>query len=307
MRIVTLNCENLFISSSEENPPERVIPFSMLKSKKKIIGLAKALLKIDGDIVFLSEVGKEESLKEFSEKFLDSKYNYSIIEGNSNRGIEIAYLIKKELPYTFQHLTHRNRELELKIPPLKGPFRMSRDIAELRILDGPEDTDPILILLGVHLKSKRDDEGHDWQGQKRRKAEVELLTQTYRILNKRYSKKVPILAMGDFNGLAQKDKHDEEFQGIYRDTSWQDILELIDWPLEKRITFVSFDRNYEAQQMQLDYIFLPSQLHQKFKPKNSGIYQYTDDSGIPFKIPCGPSYKGLLPSDHWPVVCELDL
>lgn len=297
--------ENLFLHLPPGADAE-VRKHRPMKAQEKCRSLAEAILDIDADVMALSEVGGEESLVTFKEKYLNDKYHHSLIQGNSDREIELGFLIKKGTPYTFEHLTHRNSEIPLNYrsedPMLQGPWYMSRDIAELRLLKDGEEK---LIILNVHLKSRLDVEGLDNESTMRRQAEVELLVDTFHAIDKKFAHKVPIFLMGDFNGHARIGGH-PEFQRIHDDTYFKDILELMNLPHDERASHVFFNRLKSPIQDQLDYIFVPPVFHGKFKKETSGLYFYKDQDGIPYKRPQYPHEGFALPSDHLPIVVDLD-
>ncbi len=297
--------ENLFLhhKPGEEEENRKYRP---LKSQEKCRSLAEAILDINADVMALSEVGGEESLITFKEKYLEDKYLHSLIQGNSDREIELGFLIKKDTGYSFEHLTHRNSEIPLNYksddPMLQGPWFMSRDIAELRLLKDGEEK---LIILNVHLKSRLDVEGLDNESTMRRKAEVELLIDTFQAIDKKFDSKVPIMLMGDFNGHARPGGH-PEFQRIHDDTELKDVLEVMNLPRDERASHVYFDRLKSPIHDQLDYLFLPTSLQSKVKVETSGLYYYKDQDGIPYKRPQFPHEGYALPSDHLPIVVDLD-
>lgn len=315
--ICSFNVENLFLPPYAKE--ESYTLYKYEKSKEKVIKVAAAIKDIDSDIVFLCEVGGEDSLRNFVENYLDNEYLFSLIPGNSERGIELAYLIKKGTSYSFKHLTHKRRPLNFNYPheEKENHYQMSmgkkrvypsllpsRDIAELRVFNKSSDK-PFLILLGVHLKSQLDKEGIDFGGRLRRKAEFKQLLHTYKILNKRYHGKVPIILLGDFNGKACKDETDPEFVELYNSTDLDDVLEVINEPKEARVSIHVFDKQGKDQGHQLDYIFLPKSLHKLVSPKLSGLYNYKNEDGNPFPRPTSLYERYQLPSDHFPIVCTL--
>lgn len=297
--------ENLFLHYPADQLEEEK-KYRPLKDQDKCRSLAKAILEIDADIMALSEVGGEESLASFCELYLDDKYHHSLIKGNSDRGIELGYLVKKGLPYTFEHLTHRNSEIPLDYktddPMLQAPWFMSRDIAELRIL---KEGAPKLIVLNVHLKSRLDVEGLDNESTMRRRAEVELLVDSYNAIDKKFNSEVPIIITGDFNGYARPKGH-PEFERIHSETELVDVLEVMKLPQDQRASHVYFDRLKTPIQDQLDYLFLPPVLQSKVITKSSGLYFYKDEAGIPYRRPQFPHEGYALPSDHLPIVAHLD-
>ncbi|WP_127717438.1 hypothetical protein [Halobacteriovorax sp. HLS] len=316
--ICSYNVENLFIPPYSNQECYKLYKYE--KSSEKVKKVAEAILDINAEIIFLCEVGGIDSLKNFVDKHLEDKYHYSLIPGNSDRGIELAYLIKKDLPVECRHYTHKNRELGFlypheekenqhlisqQLPPLYNSHYPSRDIAELRLYSNDSEV-PSLILLGVHLKSHLDKEGIDFGGKLRRKAELEHLVSTYNILNKRYNGEVPIILLGDFNGNASLNNHDVEFKKIYEQDDLLDTLEIINEPQENRVSIHIFEKSGKDLSLQLDYIFLPKSLHHKVRPKESGIYNYKNDYGAPLPRPTSIYERYQLPSDHYPVVCTLN-
>ncbi|WP_052590653.1 endonuclease/exonuclease/phosphatase family protein [Halobacteriovorax marinus] len=315
--ICSFNVENLFLPPYSDEASYTLYKYE--KSKDKVERLAKAILDIDSDIYFLCEVGGEDSLKNFVSEYLNDNYHYSLIPGNSERGIELAYLVKKGSPFSFKHFTHKRRPLNFNYPheEKENKYQMSmgkkrvykshlpsRDIAELRIFKDDE-TKPFLILLGVHLKSQLDKDGIDFGGKLRRAAEFKQLIETYNVLNKRYHNKVPILLLGDFNGKACKEETDIEFKTLYETTDLEDVLEVIEEPKEARISIHIFDKQGVDQGHQLDYIFIPKSLHSQINAKLSGLYNYKNEEGAPYPRPTSLYERYQLPSDHFPIVCTI--
>lgn len=310
MRFCTFNVENLFLTPTQLRQP--------LKSAEKTQWLAHVISEIDADIYLLVEVGGVASLNEFNKRYLHDQYHTSLIKGNSERGIELGYLVHKRLTLRFEHLTHRNRPLNFLYPyqvkenkallkkgkPIKYHSELlSRDIAELRIMD--DDHKIVCILLGLHLKSKLDDKGIDFNGRLRRGSELKLVVDTYNTLNKRYKEKVPIFITGDFNGLAQSDGHEAEFSYLYQQTNLRDIADHLGWELSERATFVTFDRLKKPQPIQLDYFFIGQQWAHLIQGKECAVYRYQKENVLP--LPQTSHARVELPSDHYPLVVDVSL
>src|ERR1035437_3608946 len=116
-KVVQLNADNLFIflddlserdwrSLSEKEWQQLSNATVANKSLVKTLWLADTLLDIDADIVCVNEVGGIESLSNFARLFLGGKYTAHLLEGNSDRGIDIGYLIKKDFPLRAELRTH---------------------------------------------------------------------------------------------------------------------------------------------------------------------------------------------------------
>jgi len=325
LRIATLNAQNLFLLNDPYEYQKKTVAkkFQPNKPLFKLIDLGKAILEMNLDILMISEVGGEESLYNFNKKYCQNYFSPSLIKGNSDRGIELGFLIKRGMPYSYDHYTHKNRSInfnydfekeenekrkKLNLPISYTPHKFSRDIAELRIFPKGKDDTPILILLSIHLKSQLDFGGYDENGSKRRGAELKVLIDVYLKLQKKYNYKVPILISGDFNGNAQYSNPDQEFQYLYDNTDLRDILELLDIPKHQRSTFLHPTSLNESNYLQFDYIFLSKKLTNLISFQNSGIYHYKNpETGLPLPLPQEDRDLKGFPSDHYPLVLDFQL
>lgn len=306
LKLCLFNVENLFLLQSGPNEGYK-------KPLDKVEWIGRTLREIDADIVMLVEVGGIHSLDLFNNKYLNDNYFTALLRGNSDRGIEIGYLINKRLAHFHQILSHKETALEFNYPheiseaQNKGvglkSHRFSRDISELRLLkDGKME----MILLLVHLKSKLDKDGIDFNGTMRRTAELKKLVQIYNQRRKDYPG-VPVIVAGDFNGNAQRNSVDPEFRPIYEQTDLEDILEVIQEVPERRFSYFHFTRDLVREASQLDYIMLPPELHPLVKKEESGIYHYRDQHGVILPYPQDSFQRYALPSDHYPVVATLKI
>ena len=307
LKITTLNLHNFFLD------PEFPAQGRSAKPHEKIEILAEAITEIDPDIVLCQEVGGETSLQIFCKDFLKEKYQSSVIKGNSDRGIEIGFLIKKGLPYRYEHFTNKNRKIDFLYSYEKDENTLvesrggvavnnshcfSRDIAELRIY---KDDKIVLIILQVHLKSKKDRDGYDPQGVGKRTAELNTLVRVYNALRDRFQ--VPIVVGGDFNGTICKSGGDRELSPIL-DTDLRDILEITG--AENRGTHIHFGSNRKKSELQFDYLFSSKELHAAINPNESGIYSYTNQYGD-ILCPTKPYELYNMPSDHYPLTLSCNL
>src|ERR1700722_7482176 len=122
-KVVQLNAENLFLFLDDLTPRDwrrltekewqRLSHATVSnKSLSKTLWLADSLIHLDADLVFLKQVGGQESLVNFAKLFLHDPYSPLLIEGNSDRGIDVGYLIKKDLPLKAELRTHKHRPLQ---------------------------------------------------------------------------------------------------------------------------------------------------------------------------------------------------
>lgn len=326
MRVAQINAENLFLFFDQELPPnwkqltekewQKLSHASVSnKSLKKTLWLAEALIEIDAEIILVNEVGGEESLSNFARYFLGDRYQPFVIEGNSDRGIDIGYLVKKTLPYHFELHTHKNRPIHFlypheiqsnqhyeKVAPEKviKTHYFSRDCAELRVFAGDERTKPELIFLLVHLKSKLDPDGIDPQGRDRRAAELKTLIEIYQEIRARHTD-VPVIVGGDFNGIAQRDRGDQEFMPLFEKTDLADVFSLLQRDASQAMTQIQFSRS-GVQLLQIDYLFVSPALTPHIVAEESFVYRYRSDLGVKLGLPQTLDQRLALPSDHYPVV-----
>lgn len=330
MRVAEYNVENLFVlldhyegqdlsRISEDQWQALTISTTGNKPLEQVRALARVFREIDADIFMLCEVGGRESLENFNRHFLDDQYKVHLIEGNSDRGIDLGYLVKKSLPFKYDLISHKHRSIDFLYPHERltketgyvdrpsgriMSHRFSRDVLELRLFEDGVDT-PRLIVMLVHLKSQLDRDRIDPYGRDRRKAELEKLIKIYAEIDGDMGGQVPILIAGDFNGSALRAEPDAEFEALYRDTKLIDALELAQVPAEDRYTFMQIGRN-ASRNRQLDYVFVSPHLQGRVNPKGTFVYRYKDDWGFVAPPPKNLTEKKQLPSDHYPVVLTLD-
>lgn len=288
------------------------------KSLKKTQDIAKALKEIDADIVMLCEVGGFESLKNFNQLFMDDAYSPCLIEGNSERNIDVGFLIRKNLNFYFDLQSNKNRPINYLYPherqslltgyPVKGGIttshKFSRDVAELRLFTSDKEK-PFLIILLAHLKSRLDPDRIDPNGFERRRAELRTLLEIYNELSHVHPE-LPIVVAGDFNGNASLQNTDEEFKDLYATTQLKDVLEVCALPQEARATFYQVRNGARAEGRQIDFAFINPQLAPLIKPGSAHVHRYKDEFGMAHDIPKSMDAKLSLPSDHYPVVFEIE-
>ncbi len=283
------------------------------KQLEKTYALAKTILDYGPDILMLSEVGGAESLENFNKHFLNEQYDIHLVEGNSDRGIDLGYLTKKTLPFSFFLKSHKKRPLmflhkhELKNKTLnkKNSHRFSRDVLELRVFEKDHKKIKIIFLL-VHLKSKLDSRKLDYEGRDRRKAELKCLIEIFNELKNEFPE-TPIAITGDFNGQAGRLQTEEEFLPIYQTTELEDFCELLNFKVAERTTLVYFNKQHQAFPMQLDYFFIEKRFKQNLNKKLCRIGPILSYDGTPYDLPQNLKEKLTMPSDHIPLFVALDI
>lgn len=290
-----------------------------LKPLSKIKAIAQILRELDADLVFLCEVGGLESLEVFNELFLQKEYAPYLLAGNSNRGIESGFLVRKTLNYECFVKSHKNWPVPFEYPHEKDPItfrhaaeaalyyelgqpgerKLSRDIPALSLKRNGRTE---LLFLLAHLKSGFDMAGVDLDGKVRRAAELKALLAIRESIQAKLPE-VPILLCGDFNGRASRLQLSPEFEPIYQTTDYEDALEIVGAPKHERITQLTFIKK-EVLASQLDYFFIPKSLQDKVL--EAFVYRYHEDEQEKM-LPLSFRDRWQLPSDHYPLVVRLDL
>lgn len=329
-KVAQLNAENLFLFLIDQTERDwkkmnekewqklsnATVPN---KSLAKTLWLAETVLDMDADIVCLNEVGGLESLHNFAKLFLGGRYIPHLIEGNSDRGIDIGFLIHKDFAQKVELRTHKDRPLQFLYPHERetnlyfeglAPERQmkshyfSRDCAELRIFAGDKNV-PSLIILLVHLKSKLDPDGIDPEGRERRRAEVNMLMEIYREIRGEFTPSVPVLIAGDFNGSARKNGQGEEFAELAK-TDLESVIDIVGHDGDLAATQIQFSRNGQINGLQIDFIFISPELKPHLIHEGVEVYRYRSDLKVPLPIPKTLEQRTYLPSDHYPVVATFN-
>lgn len=265
------------------------------KSKEKCQMLAQTILDAEADIVMMTEVGGAESLANFAKYLLNDEYLSISLPSNSDRGIDLGYLVKKSLAYKVD--IHSHIDFPLPLPAR----RFSRDVLRL---DLKEEGEIKMILLLVHIKSKLDLKRADFEGRTRRVLEVKGLVDIYLDLSSRYPD-VPILVGGDMNGHAGETDTEEEFKVIYESTDLKDIAYLAKIPEEDRFSYIYFTRGGNRFVQQIDYLFISERFTHFLEPMECYFPRYKNLLGSPLPIPARMEHKNILPSDHYPFLATL--
>ncbi len=326
LKIGLLNAENLFLLFDQPLPTNYLkleenqwqkLSQSVYDNKPlfKTKQIAATIKTMNVDILQLTEVGGLESLKNLNKYFLDDQYSPILIEGNSDRSIDVGFLIRKTSDFYFDLMTHKNRPLNFlypheklskktNYPPQITSHKMSRDCAELRLFK-KEVQKPFLILLLTHLKSPLDPERIDPSGTERRTAELKACVSIYNELQAEFPS-CPILLSGDFNGNASKNNTEPEFAELYAKTDLIDVLESAQVPTEQRITFIQIKSGQRSEGRQIDYCFIPKKLEPHLNKSTARVFEYQDEYGSNLKRPETLEQKMALPSDHYPLLFNLE-
>ncbi len=315
LKVGTYNVENLFMHLGHHEPAEdgnmrRMTP-QKNKPITKIQGVARAILDMNLDIVALEEVENIEALEELNTEFLESRYIPVLVRGNDPRGIEVAFLIKKDLPFEIENFSFKNETWVDSRRDSDRPSKLfSRDLPALivRAKGQPKDSKPLFVFMGTHYKSKRASNNPNSQNQDPessivRGAQVDRTVDIIARLKEEYGQDLPVMMAGDFNGSV---RFEPEFTPLRSRGNMTDAFDAMRTKVSdtERTTHVYFpDRGAEADQNQIDAVFVSPEL--KDLVVDARVYRYKDANGRPFPMPKTKKLRDRNPSDHWPVMVTL--
>lgn len=322
LKVMIWNLENLFLLSDQTLTSEHLkldeIQWQKLstsvypnKSLAKTKALADIIQAENPDLLMLCEVGGLESLTNFNRLFLGGRYSPVLIEGNSDRNIDIGFLLRRDIGFYFDVFSNRNRSINYLYPherpsldqPVTGGHRFSRDAAELHLFLNNHEH-PFFVFVMTHLKSQLDRDRIDPLGFERRQAEFKTLMEIYTGLRERWQRSVPICVAGDFNGNASRHQRDPEFSVLAEHPDFLDVCELGGISADDAKTYYQIHRT-RTEGKQLDYAFLSPEAQAYLKRDSVRVYRYLDPMGFPLDRPTTLDAKAQLPSDHYPLVFEL--
>jgi hypothetical protein len=329
LKVMLWNVENLFLLSDQPLTDEHLkldqvrwnkLSTSIYENKplEKTKTIAKIILEENPDVLMLCEIGGLESLQNFNRLFLGDAYSAVLIEGNSDRNIDVGFLIKEGRPFYFDINSNKHRLINYLYPherqsnetgysktgKVMTSHKFSRDAVELHFFLHDR-SKPFLIMILTHLKSRLDPNGFDPNGFERRQAELKTLLEIYQELEKQFQGQVPIAVAGDMNGNASHIETDEEFKPIYLTSQLKDVCELAQLSAESSATFYQVGRSSKAEGRQIDYCFLSPLLATLLDPKSVRVYRFKGALGMPLDPPSTLDAKLLLPSDHYPLIFTL--
>lgn len=305
LRIGTYNVLNLFqkVGKHERRADGSFEQVSGPVDKEEASREAQArVIREEGlDVVVLEEVENIAALEQFNQEHLGGQYRAFLIEGNDERGIDIAFLVKKDLPFEVEQ---RSRKGETWQDPALGGRTVplfSRDLTSL-VLRAPGRAQPLAVLFGTHMKSKRDRPGDPESGIQRAaqaKRTAEILAET----REEFGPGVPLLVAGDFNGDLM---HGPELRPLFELAG---LVDGFDAAPEKtapqdRVSHTYHPRDGAAQAHQMDGVLIDkawSKLVQRTR-----AYRYKDEQGREKPVPHTYAERSLNPSDHFPVILDLD-
>jgi hypothetical protein len=316
LKICVYNLENFFIFISKYKGDKDLHEYGeqdwqllsssiyINKDLKSVISIAEIIEREKIDILLLTEVGGLESLENFNKYFLDNKFTPFFLTGNSDRGIDLAYMVRTDLGYDCEIKSHKKHPLNFLYPHEKSNPRntrkthfFSRDVLELSL---SKDKKLKMKFLLVHLKSKLDKKCVDPDGYLRRQAEAKGLVKIYNGLQAKHPD-IPIFIGGDFNGGASLESTSSEFNVIYEKTKLSDVLDIC--KIEPKFTHIYIEfHSRKVFYNQIDFLFVDKKFSDLVL--KADVYRYDAEIGSNLDPETLSGKKRDFPSDHFPLLCK---
>lgn len=307
LKVGSYNVLNLFENVGKHVPdpenPGKLKKVSDVKPKDEasLRAQGKVILENDLDVVALQEVENVAALADFNANYLDGKYDVFLIEGNDERGIDVAFLVKKDLPFAVEQRSHKE---ETWVDPILGgePTKLfSRDLTSL-VVRAPGKPQPLFVLFGVHFKSKRD-RGGDPESRIMRGAQVNRAAEIIGRYRAEFGEETPVMIAGDFNGEVP---NESEFKPLFEAAGLIDSFDATPNPPsdKDRVTHTYHPKGGATHYGQMDAVLVSKGL--RGAVKKAEVYRYKDEDGKVRAIPKTYEERSQNPSDHFPVVVTLD-
>lgn len=267
------------------------------KTEAEQTALAEPFHDTKPDFAIVTEVENIHALQTYTQKNLRDAYDSFLIEGNDPRGIDIGLIVKKGLKVEVESRT--NKDQMWHDPVTNQDIKLfSRDLPVWIIKDA-QTKKPMLALVGMHAKSKRNRDG-DQESNIWRTAQMKGAAKIIENLSKELGEDIPLLWGGDFNTDVQTSKEVQPIKALFKDSF--DVARRT-LPTNKRITHTFHPQNGPTDAKQMDAIFVRNTDSQKIEQAN--IYRYKDTNGKTMDIPQSYHQREMQPSDHFPVIVDL--
>ena len=305
IKIMVYNLNNIFIKEAaiERGDDVRALlknSDATFKPDRDLAWERRIIKQQDPDIFIGTEMHLIEDAHSFmnADRELKDKYWAFLKVGNDVRGINIVTYVKKSLNFSVKLTSHKDMKWIDPVTHAEYPL-FSRDLPVLT-LTRPGETKPALIVIGNHAKSKRDSRS-DPESNRYRTAQYEAIKKIVEDLKKLHSEVMPIIMGGDFNTDVIKGPEVLPIQNIL--VSVFDSIKDHAIGLNERVTHFFFDRFGNRQGHQLDDIRVSG----KVNVLKAKVVHYEDETGHTMANPATYDARAKQPSDHLPVVAEIEI
>lgn len=295
------NVENLFnyqgkFGYNEQGQWVQLSPPST-KPEARFLKLKANIERANPDIMTWQEVENLQAAEDFVKQYLDDRYRVVLIEGNDSRGIDVALLVKKDLPFDVIAQSHREVTKD-------GEKIFSRDfvVSEFHLPGAKNGDEPIFKIMNTHNKSQRDSPG-DPRSVKKRTAQVQAQAEiALREQNKH--PEVPAFIVGDLNADVRTAS---EFTPLWS-IGYKDSFNIVDnpIPLEARVTQSYFPQGGAPVYNQLDGILASPKAQEQKIVQNVEVLRDKGPDGKDLPLPQSFRERERQASDHSAIRLQLD-
>lgn len=304
LKIIEQNFENLgsFVEviKNGEKTEQKIVEKPEIHKKN----LALRIKKMNPDIIIAAEVKDIQAATEYAEKYLDGLYQAILIEGNDQRGIDVCFFIKKDLPFDIEVQSHRNTLQKAEAPGML--FSRDLPVISIRESGAPTTSEPLMILAAVHYKAQMPDPVKDQKALKKRAEQVKATIEILKEFKEKFPNS-PILASGDFNNDI---RNSPEFEPFFTN-QFKDAMDVAtdSPPKDKRGTqYFFFNENNPDKAGQLSNEQLDALMSDPNAQKyilSAGIQRDVNEKGEELPHPKTPEEVNERASDHdgiWAVI-----
>lgn len=303
IKLATYNLQDAHLGPEvlgREGFPARNRSGKAYKKLRAVLGVAQTLAAMQADIIVLQEVSSQSVLRFLSDHALKGEYHALLVPANDHRGFEIGFLIRRDLPFQVHYESHQDMSM-LTRDGFEPVFSRDAPALEFRPIGQSENVTPSFVLVGVHQKSMRPAPG-DPDGSIHRRGQVDATLKILADYDRRYRRPVRSIVAGDFNADLRKAR---ELTPLF--SRLRDVFDLApDGPAkENRATQFYFARGSFPDFHQFDGILVSPGLQRGIL--HAEVFPYMNDLGEVEANPQSFRERRALPSDHRPVVAEIQL
>jgi hypothetical protein len=299
LKVMAFNVKDLFWSQANADylaQKGKLEKGEELKPEAQIEQIRSIIDEVSPDVFIATEVESLTALQHLGDNRLHDKYNAYLIEGNDQRGIDIGFMVRRDLPFVVEEQTHK--DLMWFDPVDKKEAKLfSRDAPALLLRKSVQEK-PFLIVVGNHAKSQRNREG-DPESKIVRKAQYEAIAKIIEDYKQQFPG-TPVILAGDFNTDVNLSPEVRPLLSVVK--SGFDVA-LKATPKAERFTHFFFPRDGSVVRSQLDDIKVSSELEHSIL--DARIYRYKRPDGTIMRLPKTFQERELQPSDHFPIVMRL--
>jgi hypothetical protein len=269
------------------------------KPPYKIDWIARIINEYDPDVFFGVEIESYASFETFNQDKLNSRYAAFVFEGNTPKDVKVGFLIKKDLPFSVEFLSHREATGSNALYPNERKV-FGRDVPVALIRTKGKQA-PMLAVIGIHAASFKVRPG-DPTSAGIRNLQYEATKKIIKNLLRKYGAKLPIVLTGDFN---VDTRTSNELKPLHQLLSSAFNFSRVPVAYEERITHSFHPDPNTYIYWQADDFFITQNLRERILAAR--VLHYVDPTGRILALPTSIEARKELPSDHRPILLDIGI